>query len=162
MIILIMIIIMMIIIIIIIIIVIIIITIIIIMTIIIAIIIITIWDFNIHTDRVIDARRPDIVVVDKLNSQTTIIDIAVPRNYRVKEKESEKIEKYQDLALEITRMWKTSTKVIPIVIGALGASHRTIDWIALLGCDRRKFEIIQQTALLGSANILRKVLSIPN
>jgi hypothetical protein len=49
------------------------------------------WDFNIHTDRVIDARRPDIVVVVKLNSQTTIINIAVPGDYRVKEKESEKI-----------------------------------------------------------------------
>ena len=28
------------------------------------------WDFNIHTDRVIETRRPDIVVVDKVNSQT--------------------------------------------------------------------------------------------
>jgi len=48
-------------------------------------------------------------------------------------KESEKIGKYQDLALELTRLWKTSTKVIPIVIGALGASNKTVDWMALLG-----------------------------
>ena len=112
------------------------------------------WDFNIHTDRIIEARRPDIVVVDKLNSETVIIDIAVPGDFRVKEKESEKIEKYQDLVLEIRRMWKTSTKVIPIVIGALGASCRIIEWIPLLGVDVRRFETIQQTALLGSANIL--------
>jgi len=44
------------------------------------------WDFNIHTDRIIEARRPDIVVVDKRNAETTIIDIAVPGDYRVKEK----------------------------------------------------------------------------
>ena len=113
------------------------------------------WNFNIHTDRVIKARRPDIVVVDKLNSETIIIDIAVPGDFRVKEKESEKIEKYQDLALEITRMWKMSTKVIPIVIGALGANCRITDWIALLGVDVKKSGIIQQTALLGLANILR-------
>ena len=54
------------------------------------------WNFNIHTDRVTEARRPDIVVVDKLNSETTIVDIAVPGDFRVKEKESEKIKKYQD------------------------------------------------------------------
>ena len=119
------------------------------------------WDFNIHTDRVIEARRPDIVVVDKVSSQTMIIDIAVPGDFRVKTKESEKIEKYQDLALELTRVWKTSTKVIPIVIGALGAKYRIIDWMALLGVDVKRYTLIQQTALLGSANILRKVLSIP-
>jgi len=65
----------------------------------------------IRTDRVIEARRPDIVVVDKRNAETTIIDIAVPG----------------DLALELTSLWKTSTKVIPIVIGALGASHKTVE-----------------------------------
>jgi len=38
------------------------------------------WDFNIHTDRVIEARRldSDIVVVDKRNAEITIINIAVP------------------------------------------------------------------------------------
>lgn len=119
------------------------------------------WDFNIHTDRVIEARRPDIVVVDKRNSETMIIDVAVPGDFRVKDKETEKITKYQDLALEVTRLWKTSTKVIPIVVGALGAKYRIVDWMALLGVDVRKYTLVQQTALLGSANILRKVLSIP-
>ena len=53
-------------------------------------------------------------------------------------------------------MRKTSTKVIPIVIGALGANYRITDWIALLGVDMKKFGIIQQTALLGLANIITK------
>jgi len=90
-----------------------------------------------------------------------IIDIAVPGDYRVKEKESEKIGKYHDLPLESTRLWKTSTIVIPIVIGALGASHQTVDWMALLGVAEHKYPLIQQTALLGSAHMLRKVLPIP-
>ena len=34
-------------------------------------------DCNIHTDRVIEARKPNIVVVE-LNSETTINNIAVP------------------------------------------------------------------------------------
>jgi len=78
----------------------------------------------------------------------------------VKDKEAEKIEKYQDLAMEIGRMWKTKTKVVPVVVGALGTQHRLKHWLGLLGVDQKKGNIIQQTALLGSANILRKVLSI--
>ena len=35
------------------------------------------WDFSIQTDRVIEARRPDLVVVDKEKS-CKIIDFAVP------------------------------------------------------------------------------------
>ena len=34
--------------------------------------------------------------------------------------EDEKIEKYQDLAREVRRMWGVKSKVIPVVVGALG------------------------------------------
>ena len=34
------------------------------------------YDFNIRTDKKISARRPDIVVVDKNERKTTLIDIA--------------------------------------------------------------------------------------
>ena len=36
------------------------------------------WDFNIYTDKVISARRPDITVIDKLKNLVTFVDIAVP------------------------------------------------------------------------------------
>jgi len=39
------------------------------------------WDFNIYTDRIVEARRPDTVVVDKRNAETTIIDIAIPGDH---------------------------------------------------------------------------------
>ena len=58
-------------------------------------------------------------------------------------------------------MWNTSVRVIPIVMGALGAKFRIMDWMALLGVDVQRYALVQQTALIGSANILRKVLSIP-
>ena len=45
------------------------------------------WDFTIQCDRTIEARRPDIVLVDKKNKEVIIIDIAVPGDSRVKEKE---------------------------------------------------------------------------
>ena len=36
------------------------------------------WDFNIQTDNVIEARRPDLVLVDKEKKERQIIDIAIP------------------------------------------------------------------------------------
>ena len=55
------------------------------------------WDFSIQTDHVIEARRPDLVVVDKKERSCKIIDFAVPRDSSIEEKENNKIEKYQDL-----------------------------------------------------------------
>ena len=55
------------------------------------------WDLNIQTDHVIEADRPDFVVVDKKERSCKIIDFAVPRDSSIEEKENNKIEKYQDL-----------------------------------------------------------------
>ena len=118
------------------------------------------WDFSIQTDRVIEARRPDITLVDKEMKATWIIDIAVPGDIRVKEKEKEKIEKYQDIALEIRRMWNTSATVVPIVVGSLGMINKLTDFLGMLGLPSES-HVIQKTAMIGTASILRKVLSIP-
>ena len=117
------------------------------------------WDFNIQTDKVIDARRPDIVVTNKDKQESWIVDIAIPGDLRVKEKEIEKREKYQDLAMEIRRLWKTSVKVMPIVVGALGTIGNARSDLETLGI-KDGTDMIQTAALLGSAHILRKTLSL--
>ena len=45
------------------------------------------WDINIQCDNVIEARRPDIVLINKKERHCIIIDIAVPANKRIEEKE---------------------------------------------------------------------------
>ena len=54
-------------------------------------------DFTIQVDRMIEARKPDIVLLDKRGKELKIIDIAVPGDSRMKEKEIKKIEKHQIL-----------------------------------------------------------------
>ena len=54
------------------------------------------WHINNQRDNVIEARRPDIILIDKKERKRIIIDTAVPANVRVEEKEKEKVEKYQD------------------------------------------------------------------
>ena len=87
----------------------------------------------IQTDKVISARRPDIVVVDKVTKQCQIIDVAIPGDVRVETKESEKTDKYRDLAIEIKRLWEVKPVVVPVVIGALGTiSQKHTSYLASL------------------------------
>ena len=55
------------------------------------------WDINIQCDNLIEARRPDLIVIDKKEQKGIIIDTAVPAVVRVEEKEKYKVEKYQHL-----------------------------------------------------------------
>ena len=97
---------------------------------------------------------------DKEIDHTLITDIAVPGDKRVEEKEREKIEKYQDIAREIRRLWKTSATVIPIVVGALGAVAKLEEYMRMLDIEIKEVDRVQFSALLGTARILRRVLDI--
>lgn len=48
------------------------------------------WDMNIQCDHTIEARRPDIVIIDKVEKSAIIIDVAIPGDKRINEKEKEK------------------------------------------------------------------------
>ena len=80
--------------------------------------------------------------------------------FGVKLKESEKKDKYQDLAWELKKLWNMKVTVVPIVIGALGTVTKGL----VKGLEdleiRGQEETIQTTALLTSARILRRVLEI--
>ena len=78
----------------------------------------------------------------------------------MKDKELEKLEKYQLLKDEIAKVWRVrKVIVVPVVIGALGAvSVNFKEYMKRIGVNVR-LEVIQKTALLGTAKILRKVLS---
>ena len=47
------------------------------------------WDFNIYTDNIISARRPDIVLIDKQTKKTIIIDINCPADKNITKNEKE-------------------------------------------------------------------------
>ena len=71
------------------------------------------WDFNIHTDHVIPARRPDLIIINQKKKRTwRIVEFAVPADHRIKLKKCEKkgIEKKSNMQVTI----------IPIEIGAFG------------------------------------------
>ena len=77
----------------------------------------------------------------------------------VTKKEVEQIPKYKNLITEIQRMWNVRTNVIPVITrttGTISKSFRKYLSNMLGKCDEIKEP--QQTAILGTAHILRTVL----
>ena len=116
------------------------------------------WDFTIQTDHVLEARRPDLIVVNKKENKCTIVDFPIPYDTGIEQKEKEKVDKCQDLKRELQKLWNMRITVVPIVIAALGTPLKDIKR-RLSDLDiETTIEELQKTVLLQSARILRKVL----
>ena len=100
------------------------------------------------------------MLVYKSKKSCHIIDVAIPEDSGVKEKEEEKIEKYQNLASELRRMWEVKTKVVPNVLETLGTVSLRLKGNLKGIAVNTSISLIQKSALLGSARILRKVLEM--
>ena len=55
------------------------------------------WDFIIQTDHFIEARRPDMVIIDKTKSECKIIDVECPFDITIEESKKDKMKCYNDL-----------------------------------------------------------------
>ena len=70
-----------------------------------------------QADLEIKVRRPDMIATDKKNTVCNIIDFAVA---------FDKIEKYQDSARDLRKIWNTKVKAIPFIIFALGTTLKLL------------------------------------
>ena len=106
-----------------------------------------------QTEKSIEHNKPDIVVLDKKQKLCLVIDVACPSDTRIKKKEQEKIEYYNDLKYEILKCWNKEVDkvmILSIVIGALRTVtndlRKNLDKVDLhLGVDA-----LQKTCLLGT------------
>ena len=64
------------------------------------------WDFKIQTENKIEHNKSDIEVLDEIKRMCLIIDVACLFDIRVKGKEKEEIENYQELKREFKWIWK--------------------------------------------------------
>ena len=86
--------------------------------------------------------------------------MTVPSNRNIALKETEKKSKHKDLKLEIQRMWHMKTVVTPVIVGALGTVKKGMVENIKKVSERATMTEIQKICMLGSARILRKVLSV--
>jgi hypothetical protein len=74
-------------------------------------------------------------------------------------KKAENILKYKDLTIEIQRMWKVKTRVMTVIIGATGTISISFRKSVSDIPGNHDVKELQKTAILGTAHILRKVLT---
>ena len=85
--------------------------------------------------------------------------MAIPGDGRIEQKKLEKISKYQDLKIEIERLWEKQAIVVPVVTGSLGAIPRDLrKHLRTIGLESISPSQLQKTVILGTAHILRKYL----
>jgi len=88
-----------------------------------------------------------------------LIVVAISGDRNVIKKEAEKILKCKDLAIEMRRMWNVEAKVIPIIIGVTGTILKSFRKYVSNIPGNHEVKELQKTAILGTAHILRKVLT---
>ena len=117
------------------------------------------WDSPIITDRHVPCNKLDIVIQEKKSDRCQIIDVAIPSDYNIQKKATE-ISKYVDLQIECQRLWYKKVEVIPVIIGATGIVDKNIKkYVGRLPGSHNIYHQ-QRSAIIGTAYILRKVLSI--
>ena len=97
---------------------------------------------------------------DKKERKCIMIDMGIPSDWNVSIKEVEKLSKYKDLEIEVTKMWERKTSTAPIVMRALELVKKGYETYINLIPGHIRFEELQKIAPLGSAHILRRTLSI--
>ena len=89
-----------------------------------------------------------------------IIDVALPGDCSIREKEIEKIEieKYQNLKRELWSFKKV--EAVPVVVGALVCISKDFSGLMETLVIELNVGIVKKSVLLGTARILRKVLGM--
>ena len=103
--------------------------------------------------------KPDVIIRDNEAGTCMLIDVAISGDGNVIKKEAEKILKYKDLTIEIQSMWKVKTRVIPVIIGATGTISKSFRKYISNIPGNHEVKELQKTAIMGTAHILRKVLT---
>ena len=117
------------------------------------------WNEQVQTDRTIPNNKPDIVIRVNEKGTCMLVDVEITGDRNVTKKEAEKILKNKDLTTEIKRMWNVKARVIPVIIGATGTISKSFIKHVSDIPGNHAVKKLQKTAILGTAHILRKVLT---
>jgi len=101
----------------------------------------------------------DIIIKNNKEKTCTLIDVAIPADRNIVQKEAEKKLKYMSLCIEIQRMWNLKCTIVPVIIGATGIVTRSLrkNFEAVLP-GKHSIDSLQKTAILGTSHTIRKIL----
>ena len=100
--------------------------------------------------------RPDRVLHDKKEKTCLLIGIAITNDSNFNTRETEKLSKCKDLEIEVSRMWKVRTKIVPVVIVGSGTIKRGFDQnLQLLSGHLLVVTELQKVTLMGTVHLIK-------
>ena len=91
-----------------------------------------------QTDHVIEAeaRRPDMVIIDKTKIECKFTDVACTFDSRIEEREKDEMKGYDSLKRQLKKIRDVPLKVIPVVVAALGMTPKKLkQWLSDVGIE---------------------------
>ena len=85
-------------------------------------------------------------------------NIAIPDDSNINRKEIEELSKYKDQEIDFSRMWKVRTKIVPIIITALGTIKKALGKNLQLLQGQQLVIVLHKLTLMSTANIICKLL----
>jgi hypothetical protein len=111
-----------------------------------------------YTQTEVIANRSGIIIKNKKEKTCALIDVAIPADRDIVQKEAEKKLKYKSLCIETQRMWNLNFAIIPVKIRATGIGKRSLKKNLEAVSGKHSIDLLQKTAVLGTSHIIRKVL----
>ena len=93
-----------------------------------------------QTDHLIPASRPHLVLINKKKIAFYLVDFTFPVDHWLKIKESEKTDKYLDLARGMKNLWNMRVTAIPMVVDALGTVHEGLEKNGETGKSKKNWD----------------------
>ena len=115
------------------------------------------WDSQNITNRHVSCNKADIVIQAKQTDKCMIIDVTIPHDYKIQKMATEKMSKYVSFQIECQRMCNKRVQVIPVIIST---TDKNIKKCMGKIPGHHNIYNLQRSAILGTAYILRRVLSI--
>jgi hypothetical protein len=112
---------------------------------------IVLWNKIVQTDRTIPNYKPDIIIRDNEEGTYMLSDAAISGDRNV-------ISKIYNVTTEAQRMWNVKTKVMPVIVGATGTILKSLRKFLSNISGKHEVKDLQETAILGTAHLLRGVL----
>jgi hypothetical protein len=116
------------------------------------------WNQAVNTDREVTANRPDIIIKNKKEKTCILLDVAMPVDKHVVQKQAEMKLKYKSLCIEMQRMWNLKCTIIPVITGATGIVTRSLRKNLEAIPGRHSIASLQKTDIFGASHIILKVL----
>ena len=92
------------------------------------------------------------MLINKIKRTSHLADFAIPKDNRVRLKESEKVNKFMDLARKLKNQWNMKVTVIPSGTGTLGIIAKNLEKRLRELELKERIEILQTTTLLRLAS----------